>query len=173
MHRCKCVETHTTNYVVRRVIMKEKLCFILGAFGAWIAGWFGGWNSAMTTLLLFMLADYLTGLIVAGVFKNSPKTATGTLQSKAGLIGLIKKCMILFMLLIACRLDILLNTTVIRDGTCISFIINELISITENAGLMGIPIPPPIKRAIDVLKSKEESQDKEDSGESENVHKLK
>ena len=152
--------------------MKEKLCFVIGALGAWIAGLFGGWNSAMTTLLLFMVADYLTGLIVAGVFKNSPKTATGALQSKAGLIGLIKKCMILFMLLIACRLDMLLNTTIIRDGTCISFILNELISITENAGLMGVPIPQPIKRAIDVLKSKEESQDKEDSGESENVHKL-
>lgn len=152
--------------------MKEKLCFTLGALGAWIAGWFGGWNSSMTTLLLFMVADYLTGLIVAGVFKNSPKTATGTLQSKAGLIGLIKKGMILLILLIACRLDMLLNTTIIRDGTCISFILNELISITENAGLMGAPIPPPIKRAIDILKSKEESQDKEDSGESENVHKL-
>lgn len=152
--------------------MKEKLCFILGTFGAWIAGWFGGWNSAMTTLLLFMVADYLTGLIVAGVFNRSPKTSTGALQSKAGFIGLIKKGMILLILLIACRLDMLLNTTIIRDGTCISFILNELISITENAGLMGVPIPPQIKRAIDVLKSKEESQDKEDSGESENVHKL-
>jgi len=152
--------------------MKEKFCFTLGAFGAWIAGLFGGWNSAMTTLLLFMVADYLTGLIVAGVFKNSPKTPTGALQSKAGLIGLIKKGMILLVLLIASRLDMLLNTTVIRDGTCISFILNELISITENAGLMGVPIPPPIKRAIDVLKSKEEPQQKEDSGESENVHKL-
>ena len=150
--------------------MKEKLCFVLGAVGAWIAGLFGGWNSAMTTLLLFMVADYLTGLIVAGVFIRSPKTPTGALQSNAGLIGLIKKCMILFMLLIACRLDILLNTTVIRDGTCISFIINELISITENAGLMGVPIPPPIKRAIDILKSNEELKDKEDNGESENVH---
>ena len=150
--------------------MKEKLCFVLGAVGAWIAGLFGGWNSAMTTLLLFMVADYLTGLIVAGVFNRSPKTPTGALQSNAGLIGLIKKCMILFMLLIACRLDILLNTTVIRDGTCISFIINELISITENAGLMGVPIPPPIKRAIDILKSNEELKDKEDNGESENVH---
>ena len=152
--------------------MKEKLCFILGALGAWITGLFGGWNSAMTTLLFFMAAVYATGLIVAGVFKNSPKTATGALQSKAGLIGLIKKGMILLILLIAYRLDMLLNTTIIRDGTCISFILNELISITENAGLMGVPIPPPIKRAIDVLKSKEESQDKEDSGESENVHKL-
>lgn len=149
--------------------MKEKLCFSLGAILAWIAGLFGGWNSSMTTLLLFMVADYLTGLIVAGVFKNSPKTATGALQSKAGLIGLIKKCMILFMLLIACRLDILLNTTVIRDGTCISFIINELISITENAGLMGVPIPAPIRRAIDVLKSK--TDEDEDTGESENVKK--
>ena len=94
----------------------------------------------MTTLLLFMVADYLTGLIVAGVFKNSPKTPTGALQSKAGLIGLIKKGMIMLVLLIACRLDMLLNTTIIRDGTCISFILNELISITENAGLMGVPI---------------------------------
>ena len=67
--------------------MKEKLCFVIGALGAWIAGLFGGWNSAMTTLLLFMVADYLTGLIVAGVFKSSPKTTTGALQSKAGLMG--------------------------------------------------------------------------------------
>ena len=149
--------------------MKEKLCFTLGALGAWIAGLFGGWSSAMTTLLLFMAADYLTGLIVAGVFKNSPKTATGALQSKAGLIGLIKKGMILLILLIACRLDMLLNTTIIRDGTCISFILNELISITENAGLMGVPIPAPIRRAIDALKSKTEED--EDTGESENVKK--
>lgn len=149
--------------------MKEKLCFVLGALGAWIAGWFGGWNSAMTTLALFMLADYLTGLIVAGVFKNSPKTPTGALQSKAGLIGLIKKGMILLVLLIACRLDMLLGTTIIRDATCISFILNELISITENLGLMGVWIPKPIRTAIDTLRNK--TDEKEDSGESENVQK--
>lgn len=153
--------------------MKEKLCFILGTFGAWIAGWFGGWNSAMTTLLLFMVADYLTGLIVAGVFNRSPKTSTGALQSKAGFIGLIKKGMILLILLIACRLDMLLNTTIIRDGACISFILNELISIIENLGLMGVYIPPPVVKAIDILKSKVPDQENEDSGESENVHKLK
>lgn len=152
--------------------MKEKLCFVLGAVGAWIAGWFGGWNSAMTTLLLFMFADYITGLIVAAVFKRSPKTETGGLQSKAGMIGLIKKGMILLVLLIACRLDMLLNTTIIRDGACISFIINELISIIENLGLMGVYIPPPVTKAIDILKSKTENDDdNEDRGESENVQK--
>jgi len=149
--------------------MKEKLCFIIGSLGAWIAGMFGGWNSAMTTLLLFMLADYLTGLIVAAVFQRSPKTETGGLQSKTGLIGLIKKGMILLVLLIACRLDMLLNTTIVRDATCISFIINELISITENLGLMGVYIPAPIRRAIDSLKSK--TDEDEDTGESENVKK--
>ena len=152
--------------------MKEKLCFTLGALGAWIAGLFGGWNSAMTTLLLFMFADYITGLIVAAVFKRSPKTETGGLQSKAGMIGLIKKGMILLVLLIACRLDMLLNTTIIRDGACISFIINELISIIENLGLMGVYIPTQVTKAIDILKSKaEDEDDNEDRGESENVQK--
>ena len=58
---------------VRGMNMKEKLCFSIGAILAWIAGLFGGWNSAMTTLLLFMVADYLTGLIVAGVFNQTVK----------------------------------------------------------------------------------------------------
>ena len=138
--------------------MKERICISLGIIGAWVAGIFGGWNSAMTTLLIFMAVDYLSGLIVAGVFKCSPKSPTGALQSKAGLVGLIKKGMILLVLLVACRLDILLNTTVIRDGTCISFILNELISIIENYGLMGGYIPPPLVKAIDILKVKASEQ---------------
>ena len=82
MYRYKCMEANCIDYLVRRVIMKEKLCFILGALGAWIAGLFGGWNSAMTTLLLFMVADYLTGLIVAAVFQRSPKSVRG--RSRVG-----------------------------------------------------------------------------------------
>ncbi len=138
--------------------MKERICAAVGIIGAWVVGQFGGWNNAMTTLLLFMAADYITGLIVAGVFKCSPKTETGALQSKAGLIGLLKKSMILLALLIACRLDLLLSTTFIRDSVCISFIINELISIIENLGLMGVPVPDQLVDAIDILKNKIHSQ---------------
>lgn len=150
--------------------MKEKLCFVLGAVGAWIAGLFGGWNSAMTTLLIFMCVDYVTGLIVAATGK-SLKSKSGGLSSKVGLIGLAKKFMLMLMLLVACRLDMLIGTNYIKDLACIAFIINETISITENVGLF-IDIPPIFYKAIDILKAKEEPQQKEDNGESENVHKL-
>lgn len=150
--------------------MKVRLLFILGAIGAWILGLLGGWNSAITTLLIFMVADYATGLIVAGIFKKSPNSPGGALQGKACFTGLIRKGMILLVLLIACRLDILLNTTAILDGTCISFIFNELISITENLGLIGVPIPGPIRRAIDVLRTKEKNPD-EDSDKTGNNQK--
>ena len=170
MHRCKCVETHTTNYVVRRVIMKEKLCFILGALGAWISDMLGGWTSAMTTLLVFMCIDYVTGLMVAALGKST-KSQNGGLSSKAGMLGLAKKFMIMLMLLVACRLDMLIGTNYIKDMACIAFILNELISLTENVG-MFIPLPSIFRKAIDILKDKSGNDD-EDGGESENVHKLK
>ena len=106
--------------------------------------------------------DYITGLIVAGVFNNSPKTNSGALESRAGWKGLFRKCVTLLMVLIACRLDMVLNTTFIRDCVVIAYIANETISIIENAGLMGIPIPSVIVKAIDVLKSKAEDVEDED-----------
>ena len=63
-------------------------------------------------------------------------------------------CMILLFVLIAYRLDLAIGTNYIRDAVIIGFIANELISITENAGLMGIPLPGVLTKAIDVLKKK-------------------
>lgn len=108
----------------------------------------------MTTLLIFMVIDYITGLVVAGVFHKSKKTENGALESKAGFKGLCKKCMILLFVLIGHRLDIAIGTAYIKDAVCIAFIVNELISIVENAGLMGISVPPPIMKAIEVLNDK-------------------
>lgn len=132
--------------------MKMSLLSIIGALGGIIASAFGGWDAALTTLLIFMGMDYITGLIVAGVFHKSNKTKTGSLESKAGWKGLCRKCVTLFMVLIACRLDILMGSTYIKDAVVIAFIVNETISIIENAGLMGIFIPPPITKAIEMLK---------------------
>lgn len=137
--------------------MKISLSLIFSVIGSTIAGLFGGWDTSIITLLIFMLCDYITGLIVAGVFKKSKKTETGGLESKAGWKGLCKKLVTLIFVIIAVRLDMLSGTTYIRDGVCICFIINELISIVENAGLMGIKIPAVITNAIDVL-SKEEKR---------------
>lgn len=137
--------------------MKEMIYGTLGVVGAAIASYFGGWTSAMTTLLIFMSIDYITGIVVAGVFHNSGKTENGGLESRAGWKGLCRKGMTLLIVLIAARIDMLLNTTYFRDGTAIAFIANETLSIIENAGLMGVPIPEPVKRAIEILKNKSEA----------------
>ena len=129
----------------------------VGAVGAGISTAFGGWTSAMTTLLIFMAIDYITGLMVAGVFKRSKKTKNGALESRVGFKGLCRKGVMLLVVLVACRLDIELHTTYIRDAVCIAFIANETLSIIENAGLMGVPIPKVITKAIELLKSKEEN----------------
>ena len=143
--------------------MKENIFVtIIGVIGGAISTVFGGWSASMTTLLIFMGIDYITGLIVAGVFNNSPKTNSGALESRAGWKGLFRKCVTLLMVLIACRLDMVLNTTFIRDCVVIAYIANETISIIENAGLMGIPVPSVIVKAIDVLKSKAEDVKDED-----------
>ena len=134
--------------------MKEGLCTGIGVVGGFIASLFGGWDAALITLLMFMIIDYISGLIVAGVFHNSNKTETGTLESKAGWKGLCRKCMTLLFVLIAYRLDLALGVAYIRDAVIIGFMANELISIVENAGLMGLPLPPVITKAIDVLTKK-------------------
>ena len=135
--------------------MKNAICTSIGVVGSFIASLFGGWTASLTTLLIFMMIDYVSGLIVAGVFHNSPKTETGALESRAGFKGLIRKFMILLFVLIGYRLDVAVGTTYIKDAVCIAFIANELLSIVENAGLMGIPIPAVITNAIDILKKKE------------------
>ena len=54
--------------------MKQMICTICGLVGSTVASFFGGWTSGMTTLLIFMTVDYVSGLLVAGVFKKSNKT---------------------------------------------------------------------------------------------------
>ena len=120
--------------------------------GAAIASLFGGWNGAMTTLVILMLIDYVTGIIVAGVFHNSPRCFGGALSSAVGFKGICRKFVILLIVVVACRVDLLLDTNIIRDATCIGFCANELVSITENAGLMGIPLPRKLVEAIEVLR---------------------
>lgn len=134
---------------------KLELIGTLGVIGSFISGLFGGFDAAMTTLLIFMTIDYITGLIVAGVFHNSNKTANGSLESNAGFKGLIRKGMVLLIVLIGCRLDLIMGTSHIKDAVVIAFIVNELISIVENAGLMGVPMPEAVTKAIELLQHKD------------------
>lgn len=134
--------------------MKTYICSLIGAAGAAFTSFFGGWSAGLATLILFMVIDYVSGLIVAGVFKNSQKTDSGALESRAGWKGLCRKCMTFIYVLVAYRLDLIIGTNYIRDAVIIAFVVNELISITENAGLMGLPLPDVITKAIDILQSK-------------------
>ena len=142
--------------------MKEIFCTISGVIGSLVASMFGGWTAGLTTLIVFMGIDYITGLLCAGVFHSSKKTDTGALESGACFKGLIRKGVMLLIVLAAYRLDLLIGANYIKDGVCIAFSANELISIVENSGLMGVPIPTIITNAIDVLKKKEASVEKED-----------
>ena len=136
------------------ITLKTTILAAFGTVGAFISSLFGGWDTALTTLVIFMAIDYISGLIVAGVFRKSPKSENGGLESKAGWKGLCRKGMILLIVLIAVRLDLAMGTTFLKDGVVIAYIANETISIIENAGLMGLPIPDVIRKAIDALQSK-------------------
>ena len=108
-------------------------------------------------LLIFMV---WTGLQAESYFQlcsQSPKSPNGALESRAGWKGLCRKGMILLYVLIAARLDMVLEVEYIRNAVCIGFIANEVLSIVENAGMMGVPMPSMIKKAVDILKDTAES----------------
>ena len=127
---------------------------IFGAAGGFVAQMFGGWTEDMATLLALMVVDFVMGLLVAGVFHKSNKSENGSLNSRAGWKGLCKKGVALLLILIAHRLDVSLGINYIRTATIIGFISIEILSIVENAGLMGVPMPDVIVRGIEILKEK-------------------
>lgn len=139
--------------------MKYKIFTALALAGSVLAELFGGWDMALETLLILMAADWITGgLLLPAVFGKSPKSPNGALESRAGWKGLCRKGMTLFYILIAARMDRLLGMDYIRNAVCIGFIANELLSIVENAGLMGVPLPAMIRKVIDILKENAEKE---------------
>ena len=136
--------------------MKQAILAAIGAVGSFIAGALGGWDSAIITLCVFMAIDYATGFIVAGVFHKSKKSESGGLKSHEGWKGLCKKGMILLLVVVANLLDKQIGANYVRDAVCIFFMVNEGVSILENAGLMGLPIPAWLTKAFDILQSKAE-----------------
>lgn len=141
----------------------EKISYIKGAVltaagmtGSVIASWFGGWTEDLTTLLIFMGIDYVMGLAIAGIWQRSGKSESGALNSISAWKGLCRKGVSLLVVLVAHRLDISLGMDYLKTAVVIAFIANEAISIVENLGIMGIPLPAVITKAIEVLQKKEE-----------------
>lgn len=134
--------------------MKETACTVLGLIGSALCWAFGGWDSALAALIICMAVDYISGSLVALVFHKSNKTETGAYNSAYGLKGLCKKCLMLLFVLVAVQIDKVLGTDYARDAVCIGFCANEVLSIIENLGLAGIPMPQAITKALDQLQKK-------------------
>ena len=134
--------------------MKELFCTGIGMAGAAAVWAFGGWDTALAALVICMAVDYISGSTVALVFHKSRKTATGAYNSAYGLKGLCKKGLMLLFVLVAVCLDALLGTDYIRDAVCIGFCVNEILSIIENLGLAGIPMPDGVIKALEQLQGK-------------------
>ena len=134
--------------------MKETACTLVGLIGSAICWAFGGWDSALAALTICMAVDYISGSIVALVFHKSTKTETGAYNSAYGLKGLCKKGLMLLFVLVAVQIDNVLGTDYARDAVCIGFCANEVLSIVENLGLAGIPMPQAVTKALEQLKKK-------------------
>lgn len=113
---------------------------------------FGGWDIALIVLVAFMVLDYATGVIWAYIQK--------TLNSEIGFKGLIKKCMILVILVVAVLLDRMINsgTAVFRTLVCYFYIANEGISLLENVSNLGLSIPDKLKVALQQLNESEKAE---------------
>ncbi|MGD6968800.1 phage holin family protein [Rossellomorea vietnamensis] len=106
-----------------------------------------GWSQLLMVLIIAMILDYITGLIAAGI--------NGELSSSTGMKGIGKKVLVFSLVAAAHLIDTILgNQHIIRDSTIIFYICNEILSIIENAGRAGLPIPPLLRGAVKSLRNK-------------------
>lgn len=144
----------------RLTVIGTTLYCAVGAVGSAIAYLLGGWETAIQTLVVFMLIDYLTGIMLA-LLNKSKKTEGGGLSSEVGLKGIFKKFGMLIVVIIANRLDVLAGTDIIRNGCIVILVANEGLSIIENLGTMGVPVPKILIRFIEALKQRDDEPDNE------------
>ena len=131
--------------------MKETVGTVFACVGVAISWAFGGWDAALAALVICMAVDYISGSLVALVFHNSKKSESGSYNSAYGLKGLCKKGMMLLFVLVAVQMDKVLGADYVRDAVCVGFCTNEVLSITENLGLAGVPMPQAVVKALEQL----------------------
>lgn len=130
----------------------------IGAVGSFIAGLFGGWSDGLMILCIFMVIDFITGMTAAAM-GESGKSTNGGISSQVIWKGILKKLMTLVLVVVGAQLDRLTGANYIRDTVVIAYCITEVVSIIENAGLIGLPVPSIIQKVIDVLKEKNDNTD--------------
>ena len=136
--------------------IKDLVGTVAGLISGMVINYLGGWDFALETLVLFMCIDFGLGLYIAAVLHKSPKTDSGALSSHKGFVGLSKKFVVLIIIGCMNRIDIFIGVSYLRYVAIVSYMVIELVSIIENAGVMGVPIPDIVKKAIDLLNEKME-----------------
>lgn len=137
-------------------MVKNAVLAVLAGIGSFLANQFGGMDAIMQLLIGLMVADYITGVALAAIWKKSNKSESGTLSSVAGFKGLTKKGAILLIVWISATLDAVTGAAYIRSAACLFFIGNEGLSLLENVGLMGVPYPTFLKKMLEALREKGE-----------------
>ena len=129
--------------------------YIFACAGGTITAALGGWDLALQVLVLFVVLDYITGLVAAWYSKS--------LNSQVGFKGICKKVLLFIPIAICYALDRVIGQEILRSLAIFFYIANEGLSITENLGLCNVPVPAPLMDALEQLKKKGEST-------SENLH---
>ena len=138
--------------------MEKTMKWIAAAAGA-AAGLLTRMPTALRLLVLLMALDYLSGVGVA-LLGKSPKSEGGALSSRAGFAGLARKAMILVIVLLAAVLDQLTGSAACTGAATMFYIVNESLSILENAVLLGVPVPQRLRQALDVARLAADSEKK-------------
>ena len=129
--------------------MENVVKTVVAVGGATASFLFGGWSSLLSILLAFVVIDYISGILAAG--------QEGRLSSEVGLWGIPKKVAIFGVVAVAHLIDTALGDAhLFRDAAIFFYLANEVLSITENAGRIGVPIPPVLEKAVEALRSKGE-----------------
>ncbi|MGX8705597.1 MAG: phage holin family protein [bacterium] len=138
----------------------------LAAMGGVMVGWWGGWSAGSKVLVILMVVDYVSGCACA-LTGHSAKTESGHFWSQVAVAGILKKVFTMAVILMAALLDQVLSggsgaensATMFRSAAEFFYIATEGLSIVENVGLMGVPVPKPLRQALEVLRDKGDKED--------------
>lgn len=131
--------------------LKSMVSIITGTIGSLLINLIGKPTDDLLILIILMIIDLIVGFLISAIWQKSSKTNSGKLSSSVMFKGIVKKFFTLVIVVIAYQLDILIAMNVIRHIVIIAFIVEEVLSITENIAITGIKIPAIITKALDVL----------------------
>lgn len=123
----------------------------IAGVGSCVSYLYGGWSQLLHVLLFFVVVDYISGVIASGI--------EGKLSSSIGMKGIAKKVFVFVIVAVAHQVDVALgNGNIFRDAAIFFYLANETLSIIENAGRTGVPVPDILQQAVKILKDKSQSQ---------------